>query len=119
MAILGFKKRFADKIRSGKKRQTIRAFRKYPIKTGETLYLYTALRTKYAKKLKEAICLGTYTIHLHLRMNIIILPEHVMNTPKELNAFARRDGFADWDDLKLFWKETHEEDEFKGTLIRW
>ncbi len=44
MALLGFKKRFADKVRTGRKRQTIRAFRKYPIVPGETLYLYTALR---------------------------------------------------------------------------
>lgn len=52
MALLNFQKQFADLIEAGTKRQTIRAARKYPIKVGDKLYLYTGLRTKYCRKLK-------------------------------------------------------------------
>lgn len=119
MAILGFKKRFAGKVKSGKKRQTIRAFRKYPIKVGDPLYLYTGLRTKHAKRLRVTTCLSTHLIHIDLSRNVIILPNAVFNTTGELNRFARRDGFSDWADMKAFWKETHKGRMFKGTLIRW
>lgn len=52
MPLLNFELRFAGLIESGEKRQTIRAQRKYPIKAGDKLYLYTGVRTKNCRKLK-------------------------------------------------------------------
>ena len=45
MPALGFSV-FHDKVKNGKKRQTIRRHRKQPIKVGDTLYLYLYLRRK-------------------------------------------------------------------------
>ena len=56
MAALNFQKQFAPDVESGIKLQTIRAKRKNPIKEGETLYLYTGMRTKKCRKLGEVKC---------------------------------------------------------------
>jgi len=128
MALLGFKKRFAEPVRSGRKRQTIRAFRKYPISPGETLYLYTALRTKYAEKLKEVRCKQVGLITIFINSGEIITKDGVYNTKSELNAFAKRDGFKDWEDMKAFWIAEHGVKKgkrkvilrkFTGILIKW
>lgn len=144
MAILGFKKQFAGKVRNGRKRQTIRAFRKYPIKQGETLYLYTALRTKNAEKLREVKCKSVHAIEIWFNRGLIlytdtdtyysdILKKHVLikrgfSGIKTLNAFARCDGFKNWDDMKAFWIAEHGVKKanrklillkFEGILIKW
>lgn len=128
MAILSFKKRFAGKVRNGQKRQTIRGFRKYPIKEGETLHLYTALRTKYAERLRVVTCKSVELIHIHFNSREIILPEQVISTADELNAFAKADGFSDFEDMRQFWIAEHGVKKgdrkvlltpFKGTLIKW
>ena len=58
MPALNFKKQFADKVERGEKRQTIRALRadgRNP-QPGQTLFLYTGMRTKSCRKLGEAVC---------------------------------------------------------------
>ena len=58
MPLLGFKQQFAPMVEARKKRQTIRAKRedgRNP-KPGDTLYLYTGLRTKSCRKLGETVC---------------------------------------------------------------
>jgi hypothetical protein len=134
MAILGFKKRFVGKIKNGRKRQTIRKFRKYPITPGETLYLYTALRTKYAQKIREVICKWVYGISISLNNNWILIVggpcgEQVKLTGiNALNKFAKADGFKDWEDMKAFWLAEHGVKKgkrkvilkkFVGTLTTW
>jgi hypothetical protein len=129
MALLGFKKRFAGKVSTGKKRQTIRAFRKYPIKVGDTLHLYTALRSKYARRLRKPVtCQSVELIHIHFNNNTIILPEQVISERYWLDRFAKADGFSNWDDMKSFWFEEHGVKKgkrkiiltvFKGNLIKW
>ena len=37
----------------------------------------------------------------------------------ELDAFARRDGFEDWPEMREFWRENHKAEVFSGVLIRW
>ena len=133
MAILSFKKRFAGKVRNGSKRQTIRAFRKYPIVPGETLYLYTALRTKWAKKLREVKCKEVLGIRIFLNSGTITLSGigygyRMLNTTQELNTFAQADGFKNWEDMKVFWVAEHGVKKgkrkviltkFEGILIKW
>lgn len=133
MAILSFKKRFAGKVRNGSKRQTIRAFRKYPITPGETLYLYTALRTKWAKKLREVKCKSVEPITIFLNSGTITIGYHdtgyqIFNTTSELNTFAQADGFKNWEDMKAFWIAEHGVKKgkrkvilknFQGILIKW
>lgn len=51
MGLYNFQSRFVPFIIAGKKTHTIRAIRVHPDKPGNTLYLYTGLRTKKAKLL--------------------------------------------------------------------
>lgn len=132
MALLGFKKRFAPKVRNGRKRQTIRTYRKYPIVPGETLYLYTGLRTKYSEKLKEVRCKAVYNITISFYNNYVSYENEIyscyIDNPKELNRFAKQDGFLHWSDMRDFWIQTHGVRKgntkvilkvFKGILITW
>lgn len=137
MAILSFKKRFAGNVRNGRKRQTIRGFRKYPIRPGETLYLYTALRTKYAKKLREVTCESVHNIFILFNGKKIFVFEQsdtgfrhpaIYNSDAALDAFAKADGFKDFEDMRAFWIAEHGVKKgnrkvilrpFKGTLIKW
>ena len=119
---LNFHKRFADNVESGRKRQTIRAFRVIPIKPGDMLYLYTGLRTKYARKLGQYPAKSVELIHMHFNTkndDVVILKETVYSTQTELDQFAQADGFDDWQDLKAWWKKTHNKKVFKGTLTKW
>lgn len=133
MAILSFKKRFAGKVRNGSKCQTIRAFRKYPIRQGETLYLYTALRTKFAKRLRVVKCKSVNRIDISFNKPLIIIwystdESLALHTIYQLNEFAKADGFSDWDDMKSFWIQEHGVKKgkrkailriFKGNLYKW
>lgn len=56
MPAYNFKAEFAEAVESGKKRQTIRLRRKRPTKVGDRLYLYSGMRTKRCRKLREATC---------------------------------------------------------------
>jgi len=51
--LLGFAV-FHDEVKNGKKHQTIRRYRKQPIKVGATLYLYWHLRRKDCHLLRRA-----------------------------------------------------------------
>lgn len=64
MPAINFKKQFAPAVESGEKRQTIRARRqdgRDPV-AGQTLYLYTGIRTKGCRKLGEVTCKETQQI---------------------------------------------------------
>lgn len=68
LMLIGFKKQFASKVLDGTKTQTIRKVSSSPKahvpKVGETLYLYTGLRTKYCQHLKDAVCTDTFPLSL-------------------------------------------------------
>jgi hypothetical protein len=98
MPLLGFKKQFAPAVESGDKRQTMRARRKdgRDPKPGDTLYLYTALRTKQARKLGEHVCTAVKPITV--TPDTICLGGTYLGRD-ERNAFARADGFDSFDEL--------------------
>jgi hypothetical protein len=122
MAALSFKGRFVDLILEGKKNQTIRNVRKYPIKPGETLYLYYGMRTKYCKKLKEVICTQIFVITITKSYIRLRTSENVkgfkIDTQPDLDIFAQGDGFKDWEEMKRWWTLTHALP-WVGQLIHW
>ena len=64
MVAFNFKAQFADAVERGVKRQTIRAIRKdgrVP-HIGSALQLYTGMRTKNCRKLKDAVCTNVWPI---------------------------------------------------------
>jgi len=120
MPALNFSKQFADAVASGKKTQTIRKHRKdRPIKAGDTLYLYTGMRTKDCRKLEEVIC--TRISHIVLTEQDISLGNTlggVFCSKSECRAFARDDGFDSLDDFRA-WFRDHYSLPFYGVVIGW
>ena len=116
MAILNFQKQFADAIKDGSKCQTIRKRRKYPIKKGDTLYLYTGLRTKNAEKLKEIKCSDVLKVKMDWKK--VALPAIVINYLEYLDEFAIADGFEDWTEM-INWFESVHGIPFEGDIIMW
>ena len=135
--LLSFQARFAEDVRDGRKRQTIRALRKdgRDPKPGETLYLWTRLRhrTLPAIKLGERTCTETMGIEIEQVGRQLGLPlsEVVKVTPRPLSSgilefyserpldeLARADGFETWDEL-LAWVDRVHGLPFRGLVIRW
>jgi len=115
MPLLGFKKQFAEMIESGAKCQTIRAYRKdgRNPKPGDTLYLYTGLRTKQCRKLKDVICENVS--HLDITDTREIYVDYVFQNRMEEAVMSFKDGFESPQD---FFEETHGLP-FRGLLIEW
>jgi hypothetical protein len=140
MPILNFKPQFVDAIRSGRKRHTIRATRKVPIKVGDKLYLYCGLRHKGAFRiLPDAVnCTKTFGIQIRivfitsacqLKEEIVVLDGQKLDK-FELETLATADGFSDWNQMRWFWIKTHGKAKramgsrysivnFTGQIIHW
>ena len=120
MVAYSFKQQFVASILSGAKRQTIRADRKRHAREGEALQLYTGMRTRQCALIGRAVCEATLPVRLDFVRSKIELAGENLTDPRELDAFARIDGFDYWYDLFAFWKENHAETRlFSGVVIRW
>ncbi|WP_174301401.1 hypothetical protein [Caulobacter sp. S45] len=115
-------------IFSGEKRQTIRLPRKRHARAGERLQLFQGMRTRSCLRLGVATCLEVRDVLLDFREDRVVLDDAVeLTTYGELNAFAKRDGFAGlpagpapWDIMRKWWAMTHDDPEhFRGVLIGW
>ena len=115
MPAINFKKEFAHLVESGQKKQTIRKHRKNPIEDGQTLYLYTGLRTTECRKLKEVKCQHVSDICIDYR-GVIIDGEYM--PLEKWEAFANADGFKTFGDMCKFF-EDHYGLPFGGVLIMW
>lgn len=140
MGALSFKERFVEPVlaglqrKKGGKRQSIRNFRKRPLKVGERVVLYYAQRTKHCKRLGEDVIKSVDIIHIHKDFIQIVryndeavgrkvTIEAVYNSKKELDSFARADGFKDFADMKAFWMaehgKLHDPFPYSGNLYKW
>ena len=54
MPAYNFKSRFADYVKEGSKEQTVRSFRKHPVRVGDKAYLFWGLRTRQTTILRPA-----------------------------------------------------------------
>jgi len=116
MPLLNFQQQFADKVEKKIKRQTIRAWRKYPIRTGQILYLYTRLRTKLARRIGMYVCFSAQSIVIN--EDSFTIDGLLITNKKRLNLFAVKDGFESWNDMISWFKKTHGLP-FRGQLIKW
>lgn len=123
MPSLNFHPRFVDAIRAGTKRQTIRAPRRHPIKVGDPLYLFTGLRQANCTRIGAAVCKSVEPVVIDFLSSGVAVGSGMASTfrsPADLNAFARRDGFADWQAFADFFARAHRGAAvFTGDLIRW
>lgn len=135
MVAYSFKGRFVEPIKARTKRQTIRKpGKKRHARPGDALQIYTGDRF-HPKKVGEAtcetarpICLGfRQTTAGGIRRPFVLFgdpsdakPADILLTPEELDNFAKADGFDSWDDLEVFWLDTHgAAREFEGVIITW
>lgn len=122
MPALSFKKQFAAKVESGEKRQTIRAMRKdhRDVAPGQTLHLYTGMRTKACRKLGEATCTTSEPIGIGTDGMVLLGCDEGIRklTGPEVEDLARADGFDRVDDFLNFFQTTHGLP-FYGMLIQW
>lgn len=121
MVAYSFKARFAAPILSGTKRQTVRADRKRHARQGEELQLYTGMRTKQCRLIGRATCRSVLPIAFNFKAGRVTVEGlFTIGTAAELDAFAVSDGFADWSELRGFWKAEHGAIErFSGVIVHW
>ena len=115
MPSLNFKQRFATLVESGQKRQTIRKMRKRPFRTGDTLYLFTGMRTARCRRLGTHRCISVHAVtitHEHIEI------DERMLTPEETGELAHADGFASPQEFLDFFRREHDLP-LVGQLIRW
>jgi hypothetical protein len=80
------------------------------------LYLYTALRTKKARKLREATCKQVRSVAID-ESGMLLLDGLAVIERADRNAFAIDDGFGSWDELVDYWQTEHgRELPWHGTL---
>ena len=109
------------------KRQTIRAIgKRRHARPGETLQLYTAMRTKQCKLIGKARCIAVLPIRIMVNehsMPVEVDGRHVgvgsHDYPGGLRELAQLDGFEHAEDMHAFWKAEHGLGEFSGVLIKW
>lgn len=117
MVAYNFKAQFADDVASGKKWQTIRRNRR--AKVGDPLQLYTGMRTKGCRKLRDAVCTAVYEVtiksrgyYLAVRLNGELLPT------EQVRELALADGFESLSAFADFFAEQYGLP-FCGYLTRW
>ena len=114
MPALNFQEQFVADVESGKKCQTIRAPRKRPFKVGDTLYLYTGMRTKGCRKLREVRC--SRMAHISIYSNCYEATG--IDAAESLDEFAARDGFSSWVKMRDWFRQRYGLP-FEGVLIEW
>lgn len=118
MVAISFKKRYADKVESGKKLMTIRKTKR--VKAGDKLQLYTGMRTQGCRKLRDAVCVAVDSVSITPDCPFFGQPGW---WPKDKNVFAEHDGFQTYADMYAFFKSEYGYDEpdyiFNGYAIMW
>ena len=126
MPALNYSDQFAPKVESGDKRQTIRALRKRPIKTGDILYHFHGLRHPGCRRLGYSIAEEVMPIKMHARL--LTVPRRVVVKcdgewrrigPRTLFELAEDDGFDSVDAFFAWFNPGNGSQAFRGQLIRW
>lgn len=122
MVAYNFKEQFAPAIKSGVKNQTIRrdGKRRHAV-AGESLQLYTGMRTRKCSKIVsvDPECLGSHHIRIDINATEIVSISVDGVMIENLDAFAVRDGFKSIGDMHAFFLAMNGAGVFNGTLIEW
>lgn len=113
--LLGFKRQFAQFVEEQSKTHTVRSFRKFPPKVGETCHCYVDPRQKTMRLLGRWPCVKIQPVTLDFepdgiayRLRITI--DNVTLDAVEAGRFAWQDGFRGTfhalDDMARFWIAT-------------
>ncbi len=126
MPAFNFQKRFADTVLDGSKHSTIRVNRKdkrTPAAVGDIVKLYTGMRTKSCKKLRECeiTAVKRFMITRHIQNDGFEFTAYLDGLPlseKDFHQLAIADGFKDAQGLIEFFTKTHGMP-FSGWHISW
>lgn len=118
MPSLSFMKRFVPRVERGEKLHSIRPRRANlgQWMPGKTVHLFFAMRTKYCRRIGRGVI-------TELR-DVVIFDTHLeidgaaITAAADLDAFARADGFASWNDFLLFFGDYYGLP-WEGHLIKW
>ena len=107
--LLGFKPRFKEQIQLGTKVFTMRGKRKNQPKIGETLYMYTGLRTSKCEKISDKeklistqkVRVWIYAVTNYLEVKIWVDGKRL--TESQLSEFVKYDGFVSVRDFADYW----------------
>lgn len=116
MVAFNFKPQFADKVASGEKCQTIRQTKR--AKKGDRLQLYTGQRTRACRKLVNPDPVCTVVDYVGIRPDYLTLGNTKLH-PGDADDFARRDGFASYDELVVWFHEMYGSPYFYGYVHVW
>lgn len=122
MVAYSFQRQFEAPMIARTKIQTLRNDRKRHARVGETLQLYTGMRTRACRLIGLATCERVDAITIDFRSPRIEIGEaRRIYTPAGFNAFATADGFPSWDLLETFWRKHHPAitDSWTGVRIQW
>lgn len=133
MVAYSFAPQFVHEVETLIKRQTVRAYRKRHAYPGETIQLYTGMRTRQCRKLvnPDPICVDVRGITIEVatyapRIITGIEIDGMALDEAEIEAFAIADGFGSEKPgvsaqyrMGRFWLASHGEGNFAGVVIRW
>ena len=131
MVAYSFQRRFVEPLTSGHpatgvvKCQTIRAPRKRHARPGETLQLYTGMRTRHCRLVTTRQCIDVRPVIISVALaQVQVAGWPALDAGPALDAFAQNDGFLHWDEMAAFWRDMHAEAcdpelVFEGVLIMW
>lgn len=101
------------------KRQTIRAHgKRRHAREGETLQHYCGMRHPSCFLIGKARCTAVERIIIWPDIMSIMVAAK-LQTARQIQAFARQDGFASVADMQTFWLKEHGSKKFEGVLVRW
>lgn len=115
MPALNYQKQFAELVEDSRKKQTIRALRKYPIRWQDRLYHYTGMRTKNCRKLGESI--ASVVSEITISETAVKVDGQVLYRESVLQL-AKADGFNTVEDFMEYFSTNHGLP-FRGQLIKW
>lgn len=132
--VLGFNKRFVEKILSGEKIHTIRTDKNRRWKIGNKIHFATGVRSKEYKEFLKGTCKGTQSIKIDPNTKTVVIEfnnhslgikvienEDIVTSDNwielqdfQIETLSKNDGF---DTVEDFW--TWFDKPFEGVLIHW
>jgi hypothetical protein len=104
MTAFSFKPVFVPKILAGEKLSTIRSTRRCNV--GDTMQLYTGLRTKKCKKIMDVVCIGVAPIRIS-KSEIWKIGKTEGNVRPSPLFFNEQEGFSNVHEMIDFFRKEH------------
>lgn len=116
MVAFNFATEFSGPVELRVKKQTIRQTRR--AKVGDRIQLYTGQRTPGCRKLSAVDPVCTFVGYVAIRPDYLTVGD-VNQHPRDIDDFARLDGFDDYADMCRWFANRYGQTHFVGYLHKW